>query len=139
MSDSCQSLIDARRFESGRRNLTAFIVCLGCVVVLLDVSIVNVALQRISDGLGGRVSDLQWIVDAYTLAFASFLLTGGTAGDRYGNKQVFGAGFVLFTLASVFCGTANNLPILITARVIQGITQAGALSLVCVPGSSGLQ
>jgi MFS transporter, DHA2 family, methylenomycin A resistance protein len=129
MSDSCQSLIDARRFESGRRNLTAFIVCLGCVVVLLDVSIVNVALQRISDGLGGRVSDLQWIVDAYTLAFASFLLTGGTAGDRYGNKQVFGAGFVLFTLASVFCGTANNLPILITARVIQGI--GAALIIPC--------
>ena len=129
MSDSCPSLVDARRLESGRRNLTAFIVCLGCVVVLLDVSIVNVALQRISDGLGGRVSDLQWIVDAYTLAFASFLLTGGTAGDRYGNKQVFGAGFVLFTLASVFCGTANNLPILITARVIQGI--GAALIIPC--------
>jgi MFS transporter, DHA2 family, methylenomycin A resistance protein len=129
MSDSCPSLIGARRLESGRRNLTAFIVCLGCVVVLLDVSIVNVALQRISDGLGGRVSDLQWIVDAYTLAFASFLLTGGTAGDRYGNKQVFGAGFVLFTIASVFCGTANNLPILITARVVQGI--GAALIIPC--------
>src|SRR5437879_2401558 len=78
MSDSCQTVIDARRLESDRPNLTAFIVCLGCVVVLLDVSIVNVALQRISNGLGGRLSDLQWIVDAYTLAFASFLLTGGT-------------------------------------------------------------
>jgi len=129
MSDSCQTVIDARPFESGRPNLTAFIVCLGCVVVLLDVSIVNVALQRISDGLGGRLSDLQWIVDAYTLAFASFLLTGGTAGDRYGNKKVFGVGFVLFTLASVFCGTANNLPILITARVIQGI--GAALIIPC--------
>ena len=94
MSDSCQTVIDARRLENGRPNLTAFIVCLGCVVVLLDVSIVNVALQRISDGLGGRFSDLQWIVDAYTLAFASLLLTGGTAGDRYGNKQVFGFGLV---------------------------------------------
>ena len=129
MSDGCETVVDAKGLEGSRPKLTAFIVCLGCVVVLLDVSIVNVALHRISDGLGGRVSDLQWIVDAYTLAFASFLLTGGTAGDRYGNKQVFGAGFVLFTLASVFCGTANNLPALITARVIQGI--GAALIIPC--------
>src|SRR5260221_3002407 len=129
MSDGCETVVDAKGLEGSRPKLTAFIVCLGCVVVLLDVSIVNVALQRISDGVGGRVSDLQWIVDAYTLAFASFLVTGGTAGDRYGNKQVFGVGFVLFTLASVFCGTANNLPALITARVIQGI--GAALIIPC--------
>src|SRR5271154_4510729 len=115
MSD-CLENITVRDFERSRPNLTAFITCLGCVVVLLDVSIVNVALQRISDGLGGKVSDLQWIVDAYTLAFASFLLSAGTAGDRYGNKEVFGAGFVLFTLASIFCGTATSLATLITAR-----------------------
>jgi len=129
MPHRCQTVVDARRLEGRRANLTAFIVCLGCVVVLLDVSIVNVALQRISDGLGGRVSDLQWIVDAYTLAFASFLLTGGTAGDRYGNNQVFGAGIVLFTLASVFCGSANTLSMLIVARVIQGI--GAALIIPC--------
>src|SRR3984893_3429463 len=124
MSDSCQTVIDARRIESGRPNLTAFIFCLGCVVVLLDVSIVNVALQRISDGLGGRLSDLQWIVDAYTLAFASFLLTAGTAGDRFGNKQVFAVGFLLFTIASVVCGAAGSLSGLIGARVVQGIGAA---------------
>jgi Major Facilitator Superfamily len=107
MSDSCETVVDAGQLES-RPNLTAFIVCLGCVVVLLDVSIVNVALQRIANGLGGRVSDLQWIVDAYTLAFASFLLTGGTAGDRYGNKQVFAAGFVLFTFASLIRRNARK-------------------------------
>src|ERR1700726_5062311 len=129
MSDRFENVVDVRGLPRSRPNLTAFITCLGCVVVLLDVSIVNVALQRISDGLGGRLSDLQWIVDSYTLAFASFLLTGGTAGDRYGNKQVFGVGFVLFTLASAFCGTANNLPILITARVIQGI--GAALIIPC--------
>jgi MFS transporter, DHA2 family, methylenomycin A resistance protein len=129
MSESCETVLNTRGLEDSRPNLTAFIVCLGCVVVLLDVSIVNVALQRISDGLGGRFSDLQWIVDAYTLAFASFLLTGGTAGDRYGNKQVFSVGFVLFTLASIFCGAANGLPALITARVIQGI--GAALIIPC--------
>src|SRR5258707_7706837 len=129
MSDSCETVVDAKGLEGSRPNLTAFIVCLGCVVVLLDVSIVNVALQRISDGLGGRVSDLQWIVDAYTLAFASFLLTGGTAGDCYGNKQVFWVGFVLFTLASVFCGSAYNPPPVITPRVLQGI--GAALLIPC--------
>jgi MFS transporter, DHA2 family, methylenomycin A resistance protein len=118
-----------RDFERSRPNLTAFITCLGCVVVLLDVSIVNVALQRISDGLGGKVSDLQWIVDAYTLAFASFLLSAGTAGDRYGNKRIFAAGFVLFTAASVFCGTANSLATLIAARVLQGL--GAALIIPC--------
>ena len=129
MSDRLENVAGVRRHEVSRPNFTAFITCLGCVVVLLDVSIVNVALQRISDGLGGKVSDLQWIVDAYTLAFASFLLSAGTAGDRYGNKRVFGAGFVLFTLSSVFCGTAASMATLITARVLQGI--GAALIIPC--------
>jgi MFS transporter, DHA2 family, methylenomycin A resistance protein len=124
MSDRFENLVEVRGRERTHPNLTAFITCLGCVVVLLDVSIVNVALQRISDGLGGRVTDLQWIVDAYTLAFASFLLSAGTAGDRYGNKEVFGTGFILFTVASVFCGTATSLATLISARVFQGMGAA---------------
>ena len=129
MSDRLENAAGVRSLEVSRPNFTAFITCLGCVVVLLDVSIVNVALQRISDGLGGKVSHLQWIVDAYTLAFASFLLSAGTAGDRYGNKRVFGAGFVLFTLSSVFCGTATSMATLITARVLQGI--GAALIIPC--------
>src|SRR5260221_3017275 len=108
MSDGCETVVDAKGLEGSRPKLTAFIVCLGCVVVLLDVSIVNVALQRISDGLGGRVSDLQWIVDAYTLAFASFLLTGGTAGAPHGTKAGVWAGFVLFSRASAFCLTPDQ-------------------------------
>ncbi len=129
MSDRCETVVNVSRLESNRPIFTAFITCLGCVVVLLDISIVNVALQRISDGLGGKVSDLQWIVDAYTLAFASFLLSAGTAGDRFGNKEVFGAGFVLFTVASVFCGTATTLATLIAARVLQGV--GAALIIPC--------
>src|SRR5258707_4530198 len=109
MSDSCETVVDAKGLEGSRPNLTAFIVCLGCVVVLLDVSIVNVALQRISDGLGGRVSDLQWIVDAYTLAFASFLLTGGTAGESVWNKQASCARVFPFSAASAFLGPAVKL------------------------------
>src|ERR1700720_1240133 len=129
MSDRCKYAVDGSGLGGSRPNLTAFITCLGCVVVLLDVSIVNVALQSISKGLGGKLSDLQWIVDAYTLAFASFLLSAGTAGDRYGNKEVFGAGFVLFTLASMFCGTAASFATLIAARVLQGI--GAALIIPC--------
>jgi DHA2 family methylenomycin A resistance protein-like MFS transporter len=127
MSDCCEDVVDAH--EPSRPNLTAFIVCLGCVVVLLDISIVNVALEPIALGLGGRLSDLQWIVDAYTVAFASFLLTAGTAGDRFGNKQIFAAGFLLFTIASVVCGAAGNLSGLIGARVVQGI--GAALIIPC--------
>jgi DHA2 family methylenomycin A resistance protein-like MFS transporter len=129
MSDRFENVVETSGHEGSRANLTTFITCLGCVVVLLDVSIVNVALQRISDGLGGKVSDLQWIVDAYTLAFASFLLSAGTAGDRYGNKEVFGTGFVVFTLASIFCGTATSLAMLVAARVLQGM--GAALIIPC--------
>ena len=98
MSERCEHVADAGELERSRPNLTAFIVCLGYVVVLLDISIVNVALKPIASGLGGRLSDLQWIVDAYTVAFASFLLSAGTAGDRFGNKRVFVVGFFVFTI-----------------------------------------
>jgi len=129
MSDCFQEVVAAQAPERTRPNLTAFIVCLGCVVVLLDISIVNVALHPIAAGLGGNLSDLQWIVDAYTVAFASFLLSAGTAGDRYGNKQVFAGGFVLFTIASMVCGAATSMAALIGARVVQGI--GAALIIPC--------
>jgi MFS transporter, DHA2 family, methylenomycin A resistance protein len=129
MSERCEHISDGGAVEHSRPNLTAFIVCLGCVVVLLDISIVNVALKPIASGLGGRLSDLQWIVDAYTVAFASFLLTAGTTGDRFGNKRVFVVGFFVFTIASIVCGAASNLPALIAARVLQGI--GAALIIPC--------
>ena len=129
MSDCVEPVVTGQAAQHGRPNLTSFIVCLGCVVVLLDISIVNVALHPIASGLGGSLSDLQWIVDAYTVAFASFLLSAGTAGDRYGNKQTFAAGFVLFTIASVVCGAAGNMAALIGARVVQGI--GAALIIPC--------
>ena len=129
MSDRCENVLDTGAASRSSANLTAFIVCLGCVVVLLDISIVNVALKPVATGLGGRLSDLQWIVDAYTVAFASFLLSAGTAGDRFGNKRVFVAGFVVFTIASVVCGAAGNLAALIGARVLQGI--GAALIIPC--------
>lgn len=115
------------------RGLTLAATSLGFVVVQLDVTIVNVALQRIGTTIGGGVASLQWVVDAYTLAFASLILTAGALGDRLGAKRVFIAGFVIFTTASAICGIAPSLMALITGRVLQGIGAA-----VLVPCSLAL-
>ncbi|UDL91165.1 MFS transporter [Mesorhizobium sp. PAMC28654] len=100
---------------------------LGFVVVQLDVSIVNVALNRIGSALSMGIDGLQWVVDAYTLAFASLLLAGGTLGDRIGARRVFVAGMALFSIASLACGLAGSAWVLITARAVQG---AGAAFLM---------
>lgn len=94
------------------------------VVVILDTSIVNVALHPISQTFGSDITGLQWVINAYTLTFASLLLTGGLLGDRFGAKKIYGVGLGLFALASVFCGLANELPELVGARVLQGIGAA---------------
>ncbi|GLQ82994.1 hypothetical protein GCM10007881_65170 [Mesorhizobium huakuii] len=79
---------------------------LGFVVVQLDVSIVNVALNKIGSALSMGIGGLQWVVDAYTLAFASLLLAGGALGDRIGARRVFVGGMALFSIASLVCGLA---------------------------------
>ena len=96
-------------------------------VVLLDTSIVNVALDSLSTAFGTHIAGLQWVVNAYTLMFASLLLTGGTLGDRWGARKVYLAGLIVFMLASSLCGMATALPVLVFARAIQGI---GAAMLV---------
>jgi len=107
--------------------LTLVAMSLGFAVVQLDVSVVNVAIRPIGDALGGGVAGLQWIVNAYTIAFAAFILSAGAVGDRIGARRVFVAGFALFTAASALCGLAPNLGALIAARAVQG---AGAAVLV---------
>jgi MFS transporter, DHA2 family, methylenomycin A resistance protein len=101
--------------------LTLLTMTLGFVVVQLDVTVVNVAIKTIGSSMGGSMSGLQWIVNAYTLTFAAIILTAGALGDRIGARRVFVAGFAIFTLASLGCGIAPNLPVLIIARAIQGI------------------
>jgi MFS transporter, DHA2 family, methylenomycin A resistance protein len=86
--------------------LTLAATSLGFVVVQLGVTIVNVALQRIGDAMGSGIAGLQWVVNAYTVVFASLVLTAGTVGDRIGAKRVFTAGFGIFTVASLACGFA---------------------------------
>lgn len=106
---------------------------LGFVVVQLDVTIVNVAIQQIGASLGGAVSSLQWIVNAYTLTFAALILTAGALGDRLGARRVFIAGFAIFGVGSLACALATGIGMLIAARAFQGIGAA-----VLVPCSLAL-
>ncbi|NTZ09531.1 MFS transporter [Burkholderia metallica] len=107
---------------AARRVLAA--TCVSYTLVLLDASIVNVALTDIAHTFGSRVAGLQWIVNAYTLAFASLLLTGGTLGDRLGDRTVYVAGLAIFVVASALCGIAPTLPALAVARALQGVGSA---------------
>src|ERR1041384_7345493 len=98
--------------------LTLWAMSLGYGVVQLDVTIVNTALASIGNSLGGGVAELQWVVSAYTIAFAAFILTAGALGDRIGAKRVFMAGFAIFTAASLACGLAPDAWSLIAARAL---------------------
>lgn len=96
----------------------------GFAVVLLDVSVVNVALEVLRQEFSTDVAGLQWVVNAYTLAFAALLLTSGALGDRLGARRMFLWGFALFTLSSLLCGLADSLELLIVVRLVQGIGAA---------------
>ena len=106
---------------------------LGSGVVMLDGTVVNVALERIGTDLGASFGGLQWTVNAYTLTLASLILLGGSLGDRYGRRRVFVIGVVWFAVASLLCGLAPNLELLIAGRALQGV--GGAL---LTPGSLAL-
>ncbi|MFD9820800.1 MFS transporter [Streptomyces violascens] len=100
---------------------------LGFALITLDASVVNVALPAIGSDLGGGMSGLQWVVDAYTLAFAALMLSTGAFADRIGSAKAYALGTVVFTLASAACGLAPNLGVLIGARVVQGVAAAVVL------------
>src|ERR1700685_2875397 len=114
-------------------SLTLAAMSLGYGVVQLDVTIVNTALSSIGSSLGGGVPELQWVVSAYTIAFAALILTAGALGDRLGAKKIFMAGFALFTLASVACAWAPSSMVLIASRAMQGMGAA-----LLVPNSLAL-
>ena len=119
------------------------LVCLAQFMVILDATIVNVALPSIQTDLGMSDANLQWIVNAYALLFGGFLLLGGRAGDLIGRKRIFLAGVVLFTLASLVCGLAQNETQLIIARGVQGLGAAlvspAALSILTTTFREGAE
>jgi EmrB/QacA subfamily drug resistance transporter len=107
-----------------RRNLLLLVVCLAQLMVVLDVSIVNVALPSIRHDLHYTTTGLQWVVNAYTLTFAGLLMLGGRAADLLGRRRVFLAGTGLFTVASVLCAVADSQTTLDAARALQGVGAA---------------
>ncbi|HEX4063466.1 MAG TPA: MFS transporter [Streptosporangiaceae bacterium] len=102
-------------------------VCLGFFVIQLDVTIVNVALPTIQRDIGGSVADLQWVVDAYTLALAAVMLTAGSAADRLGARRVFLIGLIAFAVGSAACAAAPDLAALVAARTVQGLGASALL------------
>src|ERR1043165_6081620 len=117
-----------------RRWLALYVLCTGVLMIVLDTTIVNVALPSIRQDLKFTETTLVWVVNAYMLTFGGFLLLGGRLGDLYGHRRLFLAGLVLFTLASLACGLSTAQVPLIVARAIQGVggavVTAVALSLI---------
>ena len=120
--------------DTRKKWLALIVLCLGDLLIVLDVSIVNVALPSIREDLGFTESSLAWVLNAYTLTFGGFMLLAGRMGDLYGHRRVFVLGVGLFTLASLACGLATSQEMLVGARAIQGIggavVAAVALSLI---------
>lgn len=120
--------------DARQRWMALLVLCLGVLMIVLDTTIVNVALPSIRADLGFTETSLVWVVNAYMLTFGGFLLLGGRLGDLYGQRRLFLAGIALFTLASLACGLANTQSLLVAARAVQGlggaVVSAVALSLI---------
>src|SRR4051812_41880140 len=108
-----------------RKWWTLLLVSIATFMLLLDVTVVNVALPDIQRELNASLSSLQWVVDAYSLMLAAFLLTAGSLGDRLGRRRVFSFGFGVFTFASFLCGISQDPTLLNLARGLQGVGGAG--------------
>src|SRR5437868_7355958 len=108
--------------SSDRSRWTALVVlCVGMLMIVLDATIVNVALPSIQDDLGFSQSSLAWVVNAYLIAFGGLLMLAGRIGDLWSRRGMFLAGLVLFTVASMACGMAQSQGMLVGARFIQGV------------------
>jgi EmrB/QacA subfamily drug resistance transporter len=120
--------------DSRKRWLALIVLCLGVLMIVLDSTVVNVALPSIRQDLKFTEASLVWVVNAYMLTFGGCLLLGGRLGDIYGQRKLFLLGITLFTLASLACGLANSQVLLVTARAVQGVggavVSAVALSLI---------
>ncbi len=134
---------DARRVGAGdgaetgagsrdERWVALYVLCVGMLMIVLDVTVVNVALPSIQDQLHFSTSSLAWVVNAYLISFGGLLLLAGRLGDLVGRRRVFLAGVCLFTLASLLCGLAGSQSLLIAARFIQGV--GGAMTSAVILG-----
>src|ERR1035438_3055997 len=105
--------------NTSRNRWTLIAVCAGTFMLLVDVTIVQVALPTIQRHLGASFTDLQWVIDAYALSLAALILTWGSISDRFGRKRVFIAGLGVFTASSLLCGLAQSINMLIWSRALQ--------------------
>ena len=109
-----------------------YVLCAGMLMIVLDATIVNVALPSIQDDLGFSPSNLAWVVNAYLIAFGGLLLLAGRLGDLIGQRRVFLIGLAIFTVASMLCAVAQTQEMLIAARFVQGV--GGALTSAVILG-----
>src|SRR5213075_59394 len=110
--------------HENRKWWTLGAVSFGLFMIMLDNTIVNVALPSIEQSLGLQISELEWVVTGYALTFGALMLTGGKLADLFGRRRVFVVGLAIFTLSSLACGLAGSAGVLIAARVIQGVGAA---------------
>ena len=118
--------------EDRKRWMALYVLCAGMLMIVLDVTVVNVALPSIRDDLGFSQSSLAWVVNAYLISFGGLLLLAGRFGDLLGRRSIFLAGLALFTFASFLCGIAQSQEVLVAARFIQGI--GGAMTSAVILG-----
>ena len=105
---------------------------LGVLLAQIDTSVVNLGLKSIARELNAGVSEMQWVIDAYNVVYATLLLTGGTLGDIYGRRRIFLLGITLFTAGTIVCALAPNAVVLIAGRAISGLGAAFALPMSLV-------
>ena len=132
--DSHTATLPGRHAHRDRRWLALLVLCLGVLMIVLDTTIVNVALPSIKTDLKFSATSLAWVVNAYMLTYGGFLLLGGRLGDLYGHRRLFLTGIVVFTLASLACGLSTTQAALVIARCVQGlggaVVTAVGLSLI---------
>src|SRR5690242_10192140 len=104
-----------------RRWAALYVLCTGMLMIVLDMTIVNVAMPYIQSDLHFSDSALAWVVNGYLISFGGLLLLSGRLGDLFGRRRVFLAGLALFTIASLACGMADNAAVLVAARFVQGV------------------
>jgi EmrB/QacA subfamily drug resistance transporter len=133
MSAGTETTLTAQRdMAGGSRWLALYVLCVGMLMIVLDVTIVNVALPSIQEDLRFSTSSLAWVVNAYLIAFGGLLLLAGRFGDLVGRRRVFLAGVALFTGASLLCGVAQSAAWLVAARFVQGV--GGAMTSAVILG-----
>ena len=132
MTDSLTATSSPPETDDRSRWLALYVLCAGVLMIVLDATIVNVALPSIQDDLGFSQANLAWVVNAYLIAFGGLLLLAGRLGDLIGQRRIFLIGLAVFTAASVLCALAQSQGMLIGARFVQGV--GGALSSAVVLG-----